>query len=164
MILPAALLSRTADRYGSYVIAASMSVPVMNALAAACGDKVVVFTSLIDSPFFFSIQPSAKYGDVPGASTPTVLPLRSAIFAMLLRTAIPSAPYDLSSCTTCVIGTPLAFQTTYVSTVVAAHCTSPEAIARCRDACGIILIVTSTPFFLKMPAFSASDSGAKPVH
>jgi hypothetical protein len=26
------------------------------------------------------------------------------------------------------------------------------------------LIVTSTPFFLKIPAFSASDSGANPVH
>src|SRR5436190_1321491 len=36
-------------------------------------------------------------------------------------------------------------------------------MARCRVACGIILIVASTPFFLKMPAFSARDNGAKPV-
>ena len=75
-----------------------------------------------------------------------------------------TAPYDLSSCTTCVIGTPFAFQTTYVSTVVAAHWTSPDAIARWRSFCGIFLIVTSRPFFLKMPAWLASVSGAKPVH
>src|SRR6266581_9659016 len=36
-------------------------------------------------------------------------------------------------------------------------------MARCRSFCGIFLIVTSTPFFLKMPASLASVSGAKPV-
>jgi hypothetical protein len=36
----------------------------------------------------------------------------------------------LSSWKICVVATPLAFHTTHVSTVVAAHCTSPEAIAR----------------------------------
>ena len=77
---------------------------------------------------------------------------------------MPSAPYDLSSWTTCRVATPLAFQRIHVSTVVAAHCTSPEAMARCRSFCGMNLMVTSTPFFLKMPVFSARDSGAKPVH
>ena len=77
---------------------------------------------------------------------------------------MPSAPYDLSSWSTCTVATPLAFQTIQVSTVVAAHCTSPEAIARCRSFWGMNLMVTSTPFFLKMPAFSASDRGANPVH
>ena len=48
--------------------------------------------------------------------------------------------------------------------MVAAHWTSPEAIARWRSFCGIFLIVTSRPFFLKMPASLASVSGAKPVH
>src|SRR3954454_1975217 len=40
---------------------------------------------------------------------------------------------------------------------------SPEAIARCRLACGIFLMVTSRPFFAKMPASLARVSGAKPV-
>src|SRR5262249_50839163 len=40
---------------------------------------------------------------------------------------------------------------------------SPEATARCRLAYGIFLIVTSRPFFAKMPASLASVSGAKPV-
>ena len=62
-----------------------------------------------------------------------------------------------------MIGTPLAFQATCVSTVVAAHWMAPEASARWRSFCGIILSSTSSPFFLKMPALSASVSGAKPV-
>src|SRR5262245_17998216 len=41
---------------------------------------------------------------------------------------------------------------------------SPEATARCRSFCGIFLMVTSRPFFLKMPAWFASVSGANPVH
>src|SRR5258707_7890484 len=41
---------------------------------------------------------------------------------------------------------------------------SPDAPARCRFFCGIFLMVTSRPFFLKIPAWLASVSGAKPVH
>src|SRR5258707_12247518 len=41
---------------------------------------------------------------------------------------------------------------------------SPDAPARCRFFCGIFLMVTSRPFFLKIPALLASVSGAKPVH
>ena len=63
----------------------------------------------------------------------------------------------------CVVATPLVFQTIQVSTVVAAHWTSPEAMARWRSFCGIFWIVTSRPFALKMPASLASVSGAKPV-
>src|SRR5262245_2008859 len=85
------------------------------------------------------------------------------MLAMLLRTTMPSAPYDLSIWNSCVVATPLAFHTIQVSTVVAAHWMSPEAIARCRLACGIFLIVTSRPFLAKMPASLASVSGAKPV-
>src|SRR2546428_5865734 len=138
--------------------------PAMKACAAGPGSSVATLTSFTLSPFFFSIQASVKYGAVPGAEAATVLPLRSAILAMLLRTTMPSAPYDLSSWTTCRVATPLAFQRIQVSTVVAAHCTSPEAMARWRSFCGMNLIVTSTPRFLKIPVFSASDSGAKPVH
>ncbi len=47
--------------------------------------------------------------------------------------------------------------------MVAAHWMSPDWMARCREACGILRIVTSRPFFLKMPASLASVSGAKPV-
>src|SRR5262245_47937596 len=86
------------------------------------------------------------------------------MLAMLLRTTMPSAPYDLSIWKSCVVATPLAFHTIQVSTVVAAHWMSPDAMARCRLACGIFLIVTSRPFFAKMPASLASVSGAKPVH
>src|SRR6267378_1322931 len=93
-----------------------------------------------------------------------VLPLSSLIDLTSLRTAMPSAPYDLSSWNICLVATPLAFQEIQVSTVVAAHCTSPDAMARCRSFCGIFLIVTSRPFFLKMPAWFASVSGANPVH
>jgi hypothetical protein len=63
----------------------------------------------------------------------------------------------------CFVATPLAFQTIHVSTVVAAHWTSPDAIARWRSFCGIILSDTSRPFFLKIPASLASVSGWNPV-
>src|SRR3954463_10161711 len=77
---------------------------------------------------------------------------------------MPSAPKLLSSWNICLVATPLAFQEIQVSTVVAAHWMSPDATARCRSFCGIFLIVTSRPFFLKMPAWLASVSGANPVH
>ena len=70
----------------------------------------------------------------------------------------------MSSWKICRVGTPLAFQTIQVSTVVAAHWMSPEAIARCRSFCGIFLIVTSSPLRSKIPACFASVSGANPVH
>ncbi len=60
--------------------------------------------------------------------------------------------------------TPLAFHTSHVSTVVAAHCRSPLAIASGRLACGTFFKVTSRPCFSKMPACLASVSGAKPDH
>jgi hypothetical protein len=63
-----------------------------------------------------------------------------------------------------LVATPLAFQEIQVSTVVAAHWMSPDAIARCRSFCGIFFNVTSRPFFLKMPDWLARVSGAKPVH
>src|SRR5215475_10312854 len=85
------------------------------------------------------------------------------MLAMLLRTTMPSAPYDLSIWNSCVVATPLAFHTIQVSTVVAAHWMSPDATARCRLACGIFLRVTSRPFLAKMPASLARVSGAKPV-
>src|SRR3954453_6729043 len=37
-------------------------------------------------------------------------------------------------------------------------------MARWRSFCGIFLMVTSRPFFLKIPAWLASVSGANPVH
>ena len=114
-------------------------------------------------PFFLRNQASVKYGAVPGAEAATVLPFRSLIEAMSLRTAMPSAPYDLSSWKICLVATPLAFQAIQVSTVVAAHWMSPEAMARCRSFCGIFLIDTSRPLALKMPASLASVRGAKPV-
>src|SRR5262245_45981642 len=86
------------------------------------------------------------------------------MLAMLLRTAMPSAPYDLSIWKSCVVATPLAFHTIQVSTVVAAHWMSPDAMARCRLACGIFLRVTSRPFLAKIPASFARVRGAKPVH
>jgi len=49
------------------------------------------------------------------------------------------------------------------STVVAAALSAPAASAAERCTGGMKRISTSTPFFLKMPALSASDSGAKPV-
>src|SRR5215471_8889400 len=84
--------------------------------------------------------------------------------ATSLRTAMPSAPKLLSSWKICLVATPLAFQEIQVSTVVAAHWMSPDAIARCRSFCGIFFNVTSRPFFLKMPDWLARVSGAKPVH
>jgi hypothetical protein len=68
------------------------SVPAMIALAAGCGSSVTIFTSFTERPFFFSIQASAKYGDVPGALAATVLPFRSLIFWMPGLTTMPSAP------------------------------------------------------------------------
>ena len=41
--------------------------------------------------------------------------------------------------------------------------TSPDAMARWRSFCGIFLMSTSRPCFLKMPASLASVSGANPV-
>src|SRR5215218_5012478 len=93
-----------------------------------------------------------------------VLPFTSLIALMLLRTTMPSAPYDLSSWNSSVVATPLAFHTIQVSTVVAAHWMSPDAIARWRLACGIFLMVASLPCLAKMLAPLASVSGAKPVH
>src|SRR6218665_722207 len=61
------------------------------------------------------------------------------------------------------MGTPLAFQATCVSTVVAARLIDLAARARWRSFCAIILISTSRPCLLKRPALSASVSGAKPV-
>ena len=78
-------------------------------------------------------------------------------------TTMPSAPKLLSSWKICVVATPLAFQTTQVSTVVAAHWMSPEAMARWRSFCGIFLMLTSSPCFLYRPASLARVSGAKPV-
>jgi hypothetical protein len=82
---------------------------------------------------------------VPGGLAATVLPFRSLILVM---------PGDdhagavaLSSWKIRVVATPAAFQPIQVSTVVAAHCTSPEAMARWRSFCGIFLIVTSRPRF-----------------
>src|ERR1700754_980024 len=86
------------------------------------------------------------------------------MLAMLLRTAMPSAPYDLSIWNSCVVATPFAFHTIQVSTVVAAHWMSPDAIARWRLACGIFFMVASIPCLAKRPASFASVSGAKPVH
>ena len=62
----------------------------------------------------------------------------------------------------CFVSTPFAFQTSQVSTVVAAHWMSPEAIevaALLRD----LLDRGVDAVFLKMPACSARVSGAKPV-
>ena len=55
MILPEAGLSRTLDRYGSYVIAASFC-PATKAEAAACGLIVATLTSFIVMPFFFMLS------------------------------------------------------------------------------------------------------------
>src|SRR5688572_22876467 len=143
--------------------ASRSAVPATNAFAAACGSRLTTFTSFTDKPFFFSIHASVKYGAVPGALAATVLPLRSVIFAIFGFTIIPSAPKLLSSWKICVVATPFAFHTIHVSTVVAAHWMSPEAMARWRSFCGIFLMSTSRPCFLKMPASFASVSGANPV-
>src|ERR1700730_15219977 len=56
-----------------------------------------------------------------------------------------------------MVATPLAFHTIQVSTVVAAHWMSPEAMARCRLACGIFLRVMSIPLLEKMPLYLGKD-------
>src|ERR1700724_2264218 len=56
-----------------------------------------------------------------------------------------------------MVATPLAFHTIQVSTVVAAHWMSPEAMARWRLACGIFLRVTSRPFAGKDATFLGKD-------
>ena len=53
---------------------------------------LTTLTSFTDRPFFFRNQAMVKYGAVPGAEAAMVLPLRSAILAMSLRTTMPSAP------------------------------------------------------------------------
>ena len=111
------------------------------ALAAGAGSSVTIFTSFSDMPFFFRIQASVKYGLVPGAEAATVLPLRSATLAMLLRATMPSEPMPWSILNSWVVAMPLVFHTIQVSTVVAAHCRSPEAMARWRSFCGIFLMV-----------------------
>ena len=100
---------------------------------------------------------------VPGPSTATVLPLSSLIDAILPRTAMPSPPFDLSISSTCTVGIPAEVQTMCWSTVVAAALSAPAASAAERCTGGIMRISTSAPFFLKIPALSASESGAKPV-
>src|SRR5213595_3597745 len=98
MILPACGALRTVDRYGSYVIAASFC-PATNACAAGPGSRFTTVTSFTDRPFFFRNHASVKYGAVPGADAATVLPRRSAILPISLRTTMPYEPYDLSSWT-----------------------------------------------------------------
>ena len=66
--------------------------PAMKACAAGPGSMLTTVTSFTDRPFFFRNQASVKYGEVPGAEAATVLPLRSLIESMLLRTTMPSAP------------------------------------------------------------------------
>src|ERR1700704_152303 len=139
MILPASGFARIAEREGSYVITASYW-PARKACAAGFGSIEVTVTSFGERPFFFSIHAMTKYGEVPGAWDPIVLPFRSAIFCTLARVAMPSAPKLLSIWKICLVATPFAFQTSQVSAVVAAHWTSPEAMARWRLCCGIFLI------------------------
>src|SRR3954469_1598255 len=83
---------------------------------------------------------------------------------MLLRTARPSPPFDLSMSATCTEGIPADAQTMCWSTVVAAALSAPEASAAERCTGAMKRISMSTPFFLKIPASSASLSGWKPVH
>src|SRR5262245_50809786 len=138
--------------------------PAMKACAAGAGSMLTTVTSLTPRACFLRNQARVKYGAVAGAEAATVLPFTSLMLAMLLRTTMPSAPYDLSIWKSCVVATPLAFHTIQVSTVVAAHWMSPDAMARCRLACGIFLMVTSRPFLAKIPASLAKVRGAKPVH
>ncbi len=58
-----------------------------------------------------------------------VLPLRSVTLVMSLRATMPSEPMPWSILKSWVVAMPLAFHTIQVSTVVAAHCRSPEAMA-----------------------------------
>src|SRR5258707_9264268 len=104
-----------------------------------------------------------KCGLGRGAEAATVLPLRSAALVMAGRATMPSDHMPWSILKSCVVATPFVFHTIQVSAVVAAHWTSPEAMARWRSFCGIFWIVTSRPLALKMPASFASVSGAKPV-
>src|SRR5256886_815815 len=115
-------------------------------------------------PFFCRMYDSMKCCTVPGPSTFTDLPFRSLIELMPLRTATPSPPFDLSISATCTLGMPADIQTMCGSIVVAAALSAPEASAAERGTGGIMRSSTSTPFFLKMSALSASDSGEKPVH
>src|SRR3954470_8509812 len=121
-------------------------------------------TSWIDMPFFSRMYDSMKCCTVPGPSTLTDLPLRSLIELMLLRTASPSPPFDLSMSATCTEGIPADAQTMCWSTVVAAALSAPEASAAERCTGAMKRVSMSTPFFLKMPASSASFSGWNPVH
>ena len=114
-------------------------------------------------PFFSRMYDSMKCCTVPGPSTLIVLPLSSLTELMLLRTARPSPPFDLSISITCTESMPAEDQTMCWSTVVAAALIAPEASAAERGTGGMKRISMSTPFFLKMPASSASLSGWKPV-
>ena len=60
---------------------------------------------------------------------------------------------------TCTVGMPAEVQTMCWSTVVAAAFKAPEASAAERCTGAINRVSMSTPFFLKMPASSASFSG-----
>ncbi|MCY1383470.1 hypothetical protein D9M68_970180 [compost metagenome] len=66
--------------------------PATKACAAGCGSSETTFTSFRLMPFLLSIQARPKYGAVPGALTPMLLPLRSEKLFTSLRTARPSAP------------------------------------------------------------------------
>ena len=52
-----------------------------------------------------------KCGTVPAPSTAMVLPLSSLIELMLFLTTMPSPPFDLSSSSTCTMGTRVAHTT-----------------------------------------------------
>src|SRR6185503_861559 len=89
-------------------------------------------TSWIDMPFFSRMYESMKCWTVPGPSTLIVLPFSSFSDWMLLRTARPSPPFDLSISATCTVGMPAEVQTMCWSTVVAAALSAPEASAADR--------------------------------
>src|SRR5207247_9468463 len=69
-----------------------------------------------------------------------------------------------ASSAACTLRMPADSQTRCWSTVVATALRAPEASAAECGTGGIMRSSTSTPFFLKMSALSASDSGEKPVH
>jgi hypothetical protein len=115
-------------------------------------------------PFFSRMYESMKCCTVPGPSTLIVLPFSSFSDWMLFRTARPSPPFDLSISATCTVGMPAEVHTMCWSTVVAAALSAPEASAAERCTGAMKRVSTSTPFFLKMPASSASFSGWNPVH
>jgi len=114
-------------------------------------------------PFFSKMYESMKCWTVPGPSTLIVLPFSSLRDWMLFRTARPSPPFDLSINATWTVGMPAEVQTICWSTVVAAALSAPEASAVERCTGGMKRVSTSRPFFLKIPASSASFSGWKPV-